>query len=54
MDKVEVRAVIKYFCKKGMSPGMSPYSAVKNWAAELRRRKMSNVSATMGPQNIDQ
>ena len=47
MDKV--RIVIKYFCKKGMSPknihetslnlgDESPlYSVVKNWAAEFRR-----------------
>ena len=48
MDKVEVRAVIKYFCKKGMSPKEihddfiktleSPsYSKVKKLAAEFRR-----------------
>ena len=49
MDKVEVRAVIKYFCKKGMSPkethddftetlgDESPSSSmVKKWAAEFR------------------
>ena len=50
MDKVEVRAVIKYFCKQGMYPkeirdnfikslgDESPsYSMVKKWAAECRR-----------------
>ena len=50
MEKVEVRAVIKYLCKKGMSPKEihedfmetlgkeSPsYSTVKKWAAEFRR-----------------
>ena len=49
MDEVEVRAVIKYFCKKGMSLkevhdnfikilwDESPYSMVKKWAAEFRR-----------------
>ena len=47
MDKVEVRTVIKYFCKKGISPKEfhdnfiktldSPsYSAVKKLAAEFR------------------
>ena len=49
MDEVEVRAVIKYFCKKGMSLkevhdnfikilwDESPYSMVEKWAAEFRR-----------------
>ena len=50
MEKVEVRAVIKYLCKKGMSSKEihedfmetlgkeSPsYSTVKKWAAEFRR-----------------
>ena len=50
MEKIEVRAVIKYLCKKGMSPKEihedfmetlekeSPsYSTVKKWAAEFRR-----------------
>ena len=54
MEKVEVRAVIKYLCKKGMSPKEihedfmetlgkeSPsYSTVKKWAAEFRRGRES-------------
>ena len=49
--KVEVRAVIKYLCKKGMSPkeihddfiktlgdGSSSYRTVKKQSAELRRK----------------
>ena len=47
MEKVEVRAVIKYLCKKGSTHkeihedfmktlgNGSPYSTVKKWAAEL-------------------
>ena len=55
MDRVEVRAVIKYFCKKGNCPPKeihdnfiktlgdeSPfYSTVRKWAAEFRRGRMS-------------
>ena len=54
MEKVEVRAVIKYLCRKGMSPKEihedfmkslgkdSPYySTVKKWAAEIRRGRQS-------------
>ena len=54
MEKVEVRAIIKYLCKKGMSPKEihedfmktlgkeSPsYSTVKKWAAEFRRGRES-------------
>ena len=49
MKKLEIRAVIKYFCKKGMPPNKihddfmetlgkeSPYSTVKKWAAEFKR-----------------
>ena len=50
MEKLEIRAVIKYFCKKGMPPKelneyfmetlgkQSPsYNTVKKWAAELKR-----------------
>ena len=50
MEKVELRAVIKYLCKKGMTPmeihedfmktleNESPsYSKVKKWAAECKR-----------------
>ena len=50
MDNVEVRAVIKYFCKKGMSAKeihdnflktlrdeSHSYSMLKKWAAEVRR-----------------
>ena len=50
MEKVEVRAVIKYFCKKGMTPkeihegfmktlgNESPsYSTRKKWASEFKR-----------------
>ena len=48
MDKLEDRAVIKYFCKKGVSPEKiryfiktlgdesHSYSTVKKWAAEFR------------------
>ena len=55
MDKVEIRAVIKYFCKKGMSlekihndfiktlVDESPsYSMVKKWATEFRRGREIN------------
>ena len=54
MEKVEVRAVIKYICKKGMTPkeinedfmktlgNESPsYSTVKKWAAEFKRGRES-------------
>ena len=49
MDNVEVRAVIKYFCKKGMSlkeihdfikilgDEYPSYSTLKKWATECRR-----------------
>ena len=48
MEKVEVRAVLMYFCKKGISLNEihedfiktleSPsYSMVKKWAAEFKR-----------------
>ena len=50
MENLEIKAVIKYFCKKGMSPKAihedimetlekeSPfYSTVKKWAAEFKR-----------------
>jgi transposase len=54
MEKVEIRAVIKYLCKKGMSSKEilenfmdtlrreSPsYSTVKKWAAEFKRGRES-------------
>ena len=54
MDKLEIRVIIKYFCKKGMPPKeihedfmetfgkASPsYSAVKKWAAEFKRERES-------------
>ena len=54
MDNVEASAVIKYFCKKDMSPteiygdliktlrDESPsYSTVQKWAAEFRRERES-------------
>ena len=54
IEKLEIRAVIKYFCKKGMSPKEiyedfmetlgkeSPsYSIVKKWAAEFKRGRES-------------
>jgi transposase len=54
MEKVEIRAVIKYLSKKGMSPKEihedfmdthekdSPsYSTVKTWAAELKKGRES-------------
>ena len=54
MDNVEARAVVKYFCKKGMSPtefhddsvktlGDEPpsYSMVKKWSAKFRRGRES-------------
>ena len=50
METLEIRAVIKYFCKKGIPPKeihedfmetlgkeSLSYSAVKTWAAELKR-----------------
>ena len=50
MKKLEIRAVIKYFCRKGMAPkeiledfmersweGVSILSTVKKWAAEFKR-----------------
>ena len=54
MDQVEVRAVIKYLCKKGMTPkeinedfmktfwNESPsYSDVKKWTVEFKRGRES-------------
>ena len=55
MEKLKIRAVIKYFCKKGMPPKEihedfmesfgkeeSPsYSTVKKWAAQSMRRRES-------------
>ena len=53
MGKVEVWAVIKYFCKKGISQkeipddfiktigDESPYRMMKNWAAEFSRWRES-------------
>ena len=42
MDKVEVRAVIKYFCKRNfikiLVDEAPSYSTVKKWAAEFRGR----------------
>ena len=50
MEKLEIRAVIKYFCKKGMTPkeihedfmetlekGSPSYSTVKKWTVEFKR-----------------
>ena len=61
IDKVEVRGVIKYFCKKGIPQkeihddfiktigDESPsYSTVKKWAAEFRRGRES-VGIMNGP-----
>ena len=51
MEKLDIRVVINYFCKKGMSPKevhedfletlgkKSPYTQWKKWAAEFRRRE---------------
>ena len=53
MEKLEIRAVIKYFCEKGMPPNEiheyfmdtfgkeSPFSTVKKWAAEFKRGRES-------------
>ena len=54
MENLEIRAIIKYFCKKGMPPKEihedfmetlgkeSPsYSTVKKWAAEFKRGRES-------------
>ena len=47
MEQVEDRAVIKYICKKGMSPmetlgKESPsYTTVKKWAVEFMRGRAS-------------
>ena len=54
MEKLEIRMVIKYFCKKGIPSkeihedfmetlgNESPsYSTVKKWAAQFKRRRKS-------------
>ena len=53
MEKFEMRAIIKYFCKNGMPPkeihedfmetlGKEyPYSTEKKWAAEFKRGRES-------------
>ena len=54
MDKLEIRVVIKYFCKKGMPPKeihedfmetlgkeSSSYSMVNKWAAVFKRERGS-------------
>ena len=54
MEKLEIRAVIKYFCKKGMPAKENEgfmetlgkeslfYSTVKKWAAEFTRGRVEN------------
>ena len=46
MEKLEIRAVIKYFCKKGMPPKEihedfieTLFSTVKKWATEFKRER---------------
>ena len=54
MEKLEIRAVIEYFCKKGMTPKeihedfmetlgkeSHSYGTVKKWAAEFKRGRES-------------
>ena len=54
MEKLEIRTVIKYFCKKGMSPKeihevfietlgkkSRSYSTMKKWVAEFKRGRES-------------
>ena len=54
MEKLEIRVVIKYFCRTGMSPKEThkdfmkilrkeslSYSTVKKWAAEFKRGRES-------------
>jgi hypothetical protein len=54
MEKVKIRAVIKYLCKKGMSPKEShedfmdtlgkespSYNTLTKWAAEFKRGRES-------------
>ena len=61
MKKVEVRAVIQYLCKKGMTPkeiheyfmktlgNKSPsYITVKKWAAEFKRLRERALMMTKG------
>jgi transposase len=65
MEKMEIRAVIKYLCKKGMSPKEihkdfmdtlgkeSPSnSTVKKWAAEFKRGR--EMMSDLGGQNRSQ
>ena len=46
MEKLEIRAVIKYFCKKGMPPKEihedfieTLFGTVKKWATEFKRER---------------
>ena len=61
IEKVEVRAVMKYLCKKGMTPkeihedfiktlgNESPsYSTVKKWAIEFKRGRERALSMMQG------
>jgi histone-lysine N-methyltransferase SETMAR len=52
MDKIEYRAVIKFFVKEGLTPneihskfikvcGDSSFSTIKKWAAEFKRGRTS-------------
>jgi transposase len=65
MEKMEIRAVIKYLCKKGMSPKeihkdfmdalrkvCPSYSTVKKWAAEFKRGR--EMMSGLGGQNRSQ
>ena len=67
MEKVEVRAVIKYLCNKGMSPKEihedfmetlgkeSPsYSTVKKCTAEFRRGRQKMMNSLGTPKRLPQ
>ena len=61
LETLEIRAVIKYFCKKEMPPKeihedfmetivteSPPFSTVKKWAAEFKRERERTLSMMDG------